>query len=222
MTPALAAGIAGLAALDSLNPATIVAVSLILVASRRRPVLEALTFVIGAFATVLALGVAIYFGADAASGVVDGGLVWLRRIAFGLAAALVMISALRWLRPRRRKAVGLPTWFGPRTALALGVLMTGADLPNAFPYFVAIERLVYAEVSIATALVALCGYAALYCTPCLVLLGMGMRSRSGSTRRRIAALHQRFGTEADLPARPGVSILLGLVACALAAVALTA
>lgn len=222
MTSLLVVSIAGLAALDSLNPATIVAVALILLASRQRPVVEAVAFVVGAFATVLTLGVAVYLGADAATGAVDDGLVWLRRFAFGLAAALVLISAVRSLRPRHRRAVALPTWFGPWTALPLGVLMTGADLPNAFPYFVAIERLVDADVTTPTALLVLAGYAVVYCVPCLILLDIGLRTRNGTTGRRLRALHARFGSEADLPARPGVAVLLGLAACALAAVAATA
>ena len=56
MTAALLVGIAGLAALDSLNPATLVAVALILLGSRRRPVPEALGFVLGAFGSVMTVG----------------------------------------------------------------------------------------------------------------------------------------------------------------------
>lgn len=222
MTTGLLLGIAGLAVLDSFNPATIVAVALILLASRRRPVLEALAFVVGAFATVLALGVVVYLGAEAATAAVEGGLVWLRRVAFGLAALLVLVAALRWLRPRHRRAVGLPAWFGPRTALPLGVLMTGADLPNAFPYFVALERLVSADVGAGVAVAVLVGYAALYCLPCLVLLAVGLRSRSGATGRRLEALHARFGSEADLPARPLNALVLALLAAVLAVVAVSA
>ena len=50
MSASLLVGIAGLAALDSFNPATLVAVTLILLGSRRRPVPEALGFVLGASA----------------------------------------------------------------------------------------------------------------------------------------------------------------------------
>ena len=52
MTWHLGGSIAGLAALDSLNPATLVAITLILLSSRRRPLAEAVGCVIGAFATV--------------------------------------------------------------------------------------------------------------------------------------------------------------------------
>ena len=48
MMGVLIAGIAGLALLDSLNPATIVAITLILLTGPRRPILSAMAFVIGA------------------------------------------------------------------------------------------------------------------------------------------------------------------------------
>lgn len=130
MTWLLVAGIAGLAVLDSFNPATLVAVTLILLGPRRRPVAETLGFVAGAFASVLGVG---------------------------LAALMLLISSARALRPRRRAELALPRWFNPATAIGLGVVMTGADLPNAFPYFIAIERLINAQVSILTGVLTLTG-----------------------------------------------------------------
>jgi hypothetical protein len=141
MTWQLGGSIAGLAALDSLNPATLVAITLILLSSRRRQLAEAIGFVIGAFTTVFLVGLALYSGAEAAASAVAGALTWLRRGAFGLAALVLFVSAVRSLRARRRATIGLPDWFTPATAAGLGVVMTGADLPNAFPYFIAIERL---------------------------------------------------------------------------------
>lgn len=146
MTWHLGGSIAGLAALDSLNPATLVAITLILLSSRRRPLAEAVGFVIGAFATVFLLGLALYVGAEAAASAISGALTWLRRGAFGLAALVLVVSAARSLRVRHRSAVGLPEWFTPVTPAGLGVVMTGADLPNAFPYFIAIERLLAAGI----------------------------------------------------------------------------
>ncbi len=205
MSASLLAGIAGLAALDSLNPATLVAVTLILLGSRSRPVSEALGFVLGAFGTVLTIGLVIYLGADAAAASLDGALTWLRRAAFGLAALVLLVSAIRALRPRRRQAVGLPVWFNPFTAVGLGVLMTGADLPNAFPYFIAIERLVSADTSTAVAVLVLAGYAVIYCLPCLVLLAAGL-SRAAAVRGLLRRLHDRFGTAAELPASRGKAV----------------
>lgn len=197
MTWKLVGSIAGLAALDSLNPATLVAVTLILLSSRR-PVAEAVGFVIGAFSTVFLVGLALYLGADAAASAISGALNWLRRGAFGLAALVLFVSAARSLRVRRRAAVGLPTWFTPGTAAGLGVLMTGADLPNAFPYFIAIERLLAAGIATPTAIAVLAAYALVYCLPCLALLAVGL-SRGERVIGTLRRLHSRFGTAASIP-----------------------
>ena len=101
MSAALLLAVAGLALLDSLNPATILGVALILLLPNRRPVPSAVAYVLGAYLTVLGLGVAVYLAADAAAGVLDGGLVWVRRIAFGLAALMLLRAALTRLRPSR-------------------------------------------------------------------------------------------------------------------------
>src|SRR3712207_3589104 len=173
MTPALLVGIAGLAALDSLNPATIAGVALILLAPLQRRLATALAYVAGAYLTVLAIGVAVYAGADLAADVVTGGLVWVRRGAFGLAALLLLVAAVRRLRPQQRSAVVLPRWFGPWTAAPVGMLVTAADLPNAFPYLIAIECLVTRAVARATGLWGLAGHAIGQSLPCLVLLAVG-------------------------------------------------
>ena len=215
MTWLLVGTIAGLAALDSLNPATLVAITLILLSSRRRPLAEATGFVLGAFATVFLVGLALYVGADAAASAISGALTWLRRGAFGLAALVLLVSAVRSLREGRRSAVGLPAWFTPLTAAGLGVVMTGADLPNAFPYFIAIERLLAADVATATAAVVLAAYAAVYCVPCLVLLALGL-SRRGRVLGALRRLHDRFGSEAVIPASRwrAAAFLVGAIAVA--------
>ena len=60
----LLAGIAALALADSLNPATIVVITLILLTVSHRPVGSAVTFVLGAMSTVFALGMVIFLGAS--------------------------------------------------------------------------------------------------------------------------------------------------------------
>jgi hypothetical protein len=76
--------------------------------------------------------------------------------------------------------------------------MTGADLPNAFPYFIAIERLLAAGIATPTAIPVLAGYALVYCLPCLVLLALGL-NRSERVIDALRRLHDRFGTEAAIP-----------------------
>jgi len=221
VTWGLALGIAGLALLDSLNPATLVAVTLILLGSRRRPALEAVAFVAGAYACVFALGLGVYLGAGAAADAVDGGLVWMRRIAFGVAAVLLAVSAVRALRSRQRTELGLPSWFSPGTAGVLGVVMTGADLPNAFPYFIAIERLLDAQVPTVHGVLTLAAYAAVYCLPCLVLLVLGL-AHGDRVRRVLRAVHDRFGSEGVVPASRVRAALLLVAALGVATIAATA
>lgn len=193
MTAALLAGITGLALLDSLNPATIVAITLILLSPMRRPVPASLAFVAGAAGTVFVLGLGILLSAGAATNAISGGIAWLRRIAFTVAAVALLVSAARRLRDRPRSAPALPSWFSARTALPLGVVMTGADLPNAFPYFIAIERLIAAEVPLGLAAATLAGYAVIYCLPCLILLGLGVTLHE-RVRPRLDRLYRRLGT----------------------------
>ncbi|NDI49627.1 GAP family protein [Goekera deserti] len=220
MSAGLLLAIAGLAALDSLNPATTGAVVLVLLLPVRRPVASALSFVAGAYLTVLLLGVVVFLAADAAAESVTGGLVWVRRVAFGLAALILLVTAVRRLWPRHRAAVTLPSWFSPLTAVPLGALVTGVDLPNAFPYFIAIERLVSAGVEPLPGLAVLAGYALVYCLPCLVLLAVG-RFYGDRVRRRLQPLYDRVGGAKDLPRSIPAALGLTALAGVLAAVAVT-
>ena len=99
--------------------------------------------------------------------------------------------------------------------------MTGADLPNAFPYFIAIERLVSADISTCTALLVLVAYAAVYCLPCLVLLAVGL-SHGERVAAVLRACADRFGTEAVIQASWKRAVVLFVASLALAAIATTA
>ncbi len=219
MSVALLVGIAGLALLDALNPATIAGVALLLLAPLRKPVRTAAAFVVGAYLTVFVVGAVIYLGADAAADAVSGGLIWLRRVAFTVAAVALAVAGLRRLRARVRPAVTVPSWVTPATAAPLGLLMTGADLPNAFPYFIAIERLVHADPGTGLALLVLAGYALVYCLPCLILLAAGA-ARGDRVRRRLRGVYDRLGAEKPQP--PSWSVSLGYLAAAGAVLALAA
>jgi Sap, sulfolipid-1-addressing protein len=211
VTAALLAGVAGLALLDALNPATIAGVALLLLAPMPRPVRAAAGFVAGAYLTVLALGAVVYIGADVAADAAGNGLIWVRRIAFTAAAVALSVAGLRRLRARIRPAVTVPGWVNPVSAAVLGLVMTGADLPNAFPYFIAIERIVNADVGTTRALVIIAGYALVYCLPCLLLLIAGA-ARGERVRRRLGNLYERLGAEKKQPR--SVLIAAGYLAAA--------
>ena len=78
--------------------------------------------------------------------------------------------------------------------------MTGADLPNAFPYLIAIERLLAAGITAPNATLVLATYALVYCVPCLVLLALGL-TRGDRVIGALRRLHDRFGLAE--PASPG-------------------
>jgi hypothetical protein len=185
--------IAGLALLDSMNPATIITVTLILLAAPKRAGLLALSAVFGAALTVFTVGALLFITAGAAAGAVDGIVLGLRFLAFGAAAAALIFIGIRRFRDRERKAISLPTWFSPFTAIPLGVLLTAADLPNAFPYFITIERLVSNEVALDMGLLIILGYTLIYCLPCLILLLVGTVSRT-ATKSWLEGVVKKLGT----------------------------
>lgn len=209
MSAGLLWAILGLALADSLNPATIVTIALILLTVPRHPVGSAMSFVLGAFSTVFILGAVIFLGAGAAVESVSGGLVWLRRVVFLIAAITLLVAAVRRLKDREKMGIGLPSWFGVGTALPLGVLVTGADLPNAFPYFIAIERMIDAATTTGTGLLVLAGYAVIYCVPCLILLALGV-AHGDRVRQRLQRIYDRFATgttKRSIPAAVSLAIL---------------
>jgi hypothetical protein len=93
-----------------------------------------------------------------------------------------------------------------RTAAPFGVLVTAAGLPKAFHHFIAIERLVAAELLVVTGWAALAGYAVVYCLPCLLLAAGALWG--DRVRPRLQLLFDRFGRARDMP--PGIPALLGL------------
>jgi len=193
ITPEFLSSIAGLALLDSLNPATTVTVTLILLAAPKRAGLTALSVVIGAAATVFAVGATIFLSAGAAAGAVDSIVLGLRYLAFGAAGAFLIYRGVKRFRDRERKVISLPAWISPRTALPAGVILTAADLPNAFPYFIAIERMIASDVTASSGLLILIGYAFIYCVPCLILLLVGTLFRD-VTKKWLEKLVAKLGT----------------------------
>lgn len=213
MSGALLAGVVGLALLDSLNPVSIITTALIFLITPRRPALTAMATILGAFLAIFALGAVLFVTAGAAAGAVEGIMVALQFFAFGIAGAGLAFLGLRRLKARERQPVALPAWFRPSTAVPFGFVITAADAPTAFPYFIAIERMVSAEVSLGPGLAAVGLYTLIYCIPCGVGLVVGLVSR----RRAHALLErvqQRFGSgvvKRSLPAA-GALVSAGLVA----------
>lgn len=202
----------GLALLDSVNTSTLFLVMVILLTARA-PARSAAAYASAATATFVGLAVGLHAGATAAEYVLSDVSRWLRRITFALLAVWLLYLAVRRLRDRPRTSFVLPAWFTPVTAVPLGVAATVADLPNAFPLFIAVERLTAADVTGAPALLALLAYGAVYATPVAAVVGLGIwkGDRARAVMRRIT---ERFlsGT-----ARRSIPLAAALgVACAAA------
>jgi hypothetical protein len=162
----------------------------------------------------------LFVGSGELGDIVTGAATWVRRGALLLAALVLVVSAIRRLRTRTRPALVLPSWLGPWTAAPLGVLVTGADLPNAFPYLIAIERLNAADVPTSTGLGVLALYGLVYCLPCLLLLIAGLTWRSQITAR-LRRVYDRLGAERRQPRSLPTALGLLLVGSSVAAVAVT-
>ena len=169
MTAGLVWSLVGLALLDSLNTSTLLVVVVVLLLARR-PVLSAWLYLAGAVGSFGVLALGLYLGAAGAAAATAGGALLVRRVALGLVAVLLAVLAVRRLRERPRRALELPRWFSPATAAVVGVLATLADLPTAFPLYLAVERLTAAGVDRGDGLLALLGYAGVYALPALVAL----------------------------------------------------
>lgn len=218
MTLALLVSIVGLALLDSLNPATIGGVALILLAPGTGQARTATAFVAGAYATVATAGVLVLFAAATLGGAIENGLSVVRSITLTAAAIAVAVAGLRRLRPHHRASLQLPGWLNARTAPALAVLVTAADLPNAFPYLIAIERLITAQVPTSLALMTIAMYALIYCLPCLLLLLIGV-SHGERVRSRLSRVYDRFGSARNVPANQCAAIGYWAVSAAVLAFA---
>lgn len=124
--------------------------------------------------------------------------LWMRRVIFGGLAVGLVVLGIRKLSHRPRVEIQLPAWVNAWTALFLGVLATIGDLPNSFPMFFAVERIIDAQIGTGTAIALLFGYNFLYAFPTLVILVIGLiyheRLRDRMQRaydRHVTAVSQR-------------------------------
>ncbi|MBX9718869.1 MAG: hypothetical protein K2X36_08505, partial [Microbacteriaceae bacterium] len=166
--------------------------------------------------TVFTVGAVLFLTAGALAGAVDGLLIGLRFVAFGVAGLALITAGVRRLRDRARQPLDLPSWFTPATALPFGVMVTAADLPNAFPYFIALERMLAASIDPGTGLLVIAGYALIYCVPCLVLLVVGLTSRE-RTRAWLQNVTRRF-TEGTVRRSVLAAVLLMVTGVAVASI----
>lgn len=207
MTGDLVATLVGLALLDSVNTSTLFVVMVVLLTARS-PVRSASAYAVGAAGSFFGLACGLYAGAAAAEAVVADLAGWLRRGTLVLLALWLLYLGFKRLRDRPRKPLLLPAWFGPLTAFPIGALATVADLPNAFPLFIAVERLTSAPIEGPVAVLALAGYVAVYALPIVVVIviGVAKADQARAAMRRITD-HFLSGTaQRSLPLATGFTV----------------
>lgn len=217
MTSDLVVTLTGLALLDSLNTSTLFLVMVVLLTARS-PIRSALAYAAGAAGAFFGLACGLYAGASAAEAVVVDLAQWLRRGTLVLLALWLLHLGFKRLRDRPRKPLLLPGWFGPLTAFPIGAVATVADLPNAFPLFIAIERLTSAPIQAPVWVLALVGYVVVYALPIGLVIGLGAwkGDQARATMRRIT---DRFLTGT---ARRSVPLATAFAAAAALSVTLVA
>jgi len=205
-----------LALLDSLNPATIVAITLIPLAAPRRAGITVLACAFGVMLTVFTVGAALFLAAGAATDAVDSILFALRFIAFGIAGTTLTVAGFRRFKDGERKGISLPSWFTPLIALPFGVVVTAGDLPNAFPYFIAIERMLDGGIDSGLGLLIILGYSFIYCLPCLILITIAAFTRE-RTRAWLSGIVTRLSSGAIKKSVPDaiLPICLGIGAASI-------
>ena len=212
----LAALVASIGLVDSLNPSTVGPALLLALGANAKRDLAA--FVVGVFGTSTIAGLILVLGPGRALLAIVSTprphIVHLVEVVAG--AALLVASVVLWLKregfPRRLSAESKRTRFSP---LALGAVIILAELPTAFPYFAALAAVVGARVSVPSQVLLVVVFNICFCAPILILLGAvvagGERGRAFAQAAR--SVLQRYAAAI-------VPVLLGLLGAGILVVGL--
>lgn len=209
MTLALAAGLLGIALVDSLNPSALVVTTLLL--AGRHPFRRSLAYIAGIALTYFLLGVAVVLGAgDLLTSAVEA----LARpaVGFGVEAVLGAGLVAVGLRGRREATVvAAPEVRGTSLVAAFltGVTVTAVESTTALPYIGALTALVRADVSFAEVLTALALYDLVFVAPPLLLVALEA-ARPGRAEAVLARVRRRIRS-LDTRVNRALTAVLGLL-----------
>lgn len=177
-----------IAVIDSFNPTAIATIIVLL--ALPKPVPRVIAAILGFGFAYFAFGALVVLGA--------GNLIAQLSASFGewfttpppalyyiqvaLAAGLFYYS-IRQMRKAKQPSAATETapsrsvrWAStPVAAFALGVALNVSELPTAFPYLAALERITASQVTVIESLIALVVYAALFVLPMVLILVLYLR-----------------------------------------------
>lgn len=199
MNAALAAGLFGLALLDSINPSAIAATIYLMTQPRFAP--RAAAYIGAIFVTYLTLGVAVLVGLDIAWAALDTrpGYIVIAVVGAGLLGYAIFAPTPK---PRGQKLAGKQLTL-PAIA-ALGVAVTLAESVTAFPYLAALALLSDAHLPVATQALTLVIYNLIFVAP-PILLSLAFLI----LRERARPTFERWGDKLSTGAASAVLWLMG-------------
>lgn len=208
----------GLALLDSVNPSAL-AMTLFLLATGARTG-RVLTYIAAVFVTYFAIGLGLMLGFGALLGTFQGVFettaAYIVQTVIGAAMLIYSFSPNKPGARDEAEEAKAPRSQGFVATLLLGVTITAAELPTAFPYFAAIGVLNSLNLSFSGRLPLLLGYDLIFVTPPLLLFG-AYRIFGG----RYRAWFERYEKRLKYEARETMLWIIGIVGFLLVADALS-
>lgn len=192
MTFVLLAAIIGIAALDSINPTLFVALFYLL--TTPRPIGRALSYIAGVLAVNFAGGLLLLAGLSALITQLLARLSGELLYTLGLLLGLALVGFGLWLKITAPQSGAVSKPRSPRLfhAFLLGAAVMLNEITTALPYFIAIERIVAAQLSQPEIFLALALYNLVFSLPLFgfLLAFLGLRQRITTQIERIGqAVH---------------------------------
>ncbi|HYO88325.1 MAG TPA: GAP family protein [Candidatus Limnocylindrales bacterium] len=171
-----------IAIVDSFNPTAIAAIIVLL--ATPKPVPRVVAAILGFAFAYFVFGVLVVLGAGSLMAQIGAWLSNPPPLFYGLQLALAGGLFYYFFRQRRaqqpRAVETEPSasvrWAAtPLAAFVLGAALNASELPTAFPYLAALERIAASQVLATEAIVALVLYAFIFVRPMLFILGLYLR-----------------------------------------------
>lgn len=154
---------------DSLNPATIIAMVFLL--STAQPLPRTISFLFGVGVTYFLCGLLVHLGFGAVFDYVQNFFKGTGGYVAKAVLGVVLVGSSLYLHYKPQNTeFKTPTSIHPAATFVFGVVSTISDMPTAFPYLVGLERISTVNPDIVTTLLLLLYYNILYALPALVLL----------------------------------------------------